>query len=179
VKGALVIGAGPAGLMAAEEIAKAGHPVVVAEAMPTPARKFLMAGKSGLNLTKDEPPADFVRNLSLGTGGRLPPDPRGYFGQSESGFGPAEVMDWARGLGVDLFTGSTGRVFPVGMKASPLLRAWLARLAGMGVDLRSRWRWQCRQDRRTGGWAEGGARRALDPRTRCRSVRRGHASSQW
>ena len=142
MKGALVIGAGPAGLMAAEEIAKAGHPVVVAEAMPTPARKFLMAGKSGLNLTRDEPPADFVRNLNLGTGGRLPPDPRGYFGQSESGFGPAEVMDWARGLGVDLFTGSTGRVFPVGMKASPLLRAWLARLAGMGVDLRSRWRWQ-------------------------------------
>lgn len=139
--GALVIGAGPAGLMAAEEIAKAGHPVVVAEAMPTPARKFLMAGKSGLNLTKDEPPEAFARNLILGTGGRLPPDPRGYFGQTES-HGPAEVMDWARGLGVELFTGSTGRVFPVGMKASPLLRAWLARLAGMGVDLRSRWRWQ-------------------------------------
>ncbi|NHF74356.1 BaiN/RdsA family NAD(P)/FAD-dependent oxidoreductase [Paracoccus xiamenensis] len=142
MKGALVIGAGPAGLMAAEEIARAGHPVVVAEAMPTPARKFLMAGKSGLNLTRDEPAEAFARNMTLGTGGRLPPDPRGYFGQTETGFGPAEVMDWARGLGIALFTGSTGRVFPVGMKASPLLRAWLARLAGMGVDLRSRWRWQ-------------------------------------
>ena len=140
MKGALVIGAGPAGLMAAEELARAGQPVVVAEAMPTPARKFLMAGKSGLNLTRDEPPEAFQRNLSLGTGGCAPPDPAGYFSQNE--FGPPEVMDWARGLGVDLFTGSTGRVFPVGMKASPLLRAWLARLSGLGVDLRSRWRWQ-------------------------------------
>ena len=142
MKGALVIGAGPAGLMAAEEIARAGHPVTVAEAMPTPARKFLMAGKSGLNLTKDEPLPAFARNLMLGTGGPLPPDPRGYFGQNESLYGPGEVMDWARGLGIELFTGSTGRVFPVGMKASPLLRAWLARLAGLGVDLRTRWRWQ-------------------------------------
>ena len=140
MKGALVIGAGPAGLMAAEEIARAGHPVTVAEAMPTPARKFLMAGKSGLNLTKDEPAEAFARNLSVGTGGCAPPDPAGYFGQNE--YGPAEVMDWARGLGIELFTGSTGRVFPVGMKASPLLRAWLARLAGLGVDLRTRWRWQ-------------------------------------
>ena len=140
MKGALVIGAGPAGLMAAEEIARAGHPVTVAEAMPTPARKFLMAGKSGLNLTKDEPAEAFARNLILGTGGCAPPDPAGYFGQNE--YGPAEVMDWARGLGIELFTGSTGRVFPVGMKASPLLRAWLARLAGLGVDLRTRWRWQ-------------------------------------
>lgn len=126
--------------MAAEEIARAGHPVTVAEAMPTPARKFLMAGKSGLNLTKDESAEAFARNLILGTGGCAPPDPAGYFGQNE--YGPAEVMDWARGLGIELFTGSTGRVFPVGMKASPLLRAWLARLAGLGVDLRTRWRWQ-------------------------------------
>ena len=142
MNGALVIGAGPAGLMAAEEIARAGHPVTVAEVMPTPARKFLMAGKSGLNLTRDEPPEAFQRNLTLGSGGCAPPDPAGYFGQSESLYGPQQVMDWARGLGVTLFTGSTGRVFPVGMKASPLLRAWLARLSGLGVDLRSRWRWQ-------------------------------------
>ena len=79
MKGALVIGAGPAGLMAAEEIARAGHPVRVAEAMPTPARKFLMAGKSGLNLTKDESAEAFARNLILGTGGCAPPDPSGIF----------------------------------------------------------------------------------------------------
>lgn len=133
--GALVIGAGPAGLMAAEEIARAGHPVMVAEAMPTPARKFLMAGKSGLNLTKDEPLEDFARHLSRGSEAA----PGGYF---DTPLTPVEVMDWARGLGVDLFTGSTGRVFPTGMKASPLLRAWLARLRGLGVDLRTRWRWQ-------------------------------------
>ncbi|WP_374633606.1 NAD(P)/FAD-dependent oxidoreductase [Paracoccus sp. (in: a-proteobacteria)] len=132
---ALVIGAGPAGLMAAEVLAGQGVPVVVAEAMPTPARKFLMAGKSGLNLTKDEPREAFQARFS----GALPRTP-GYLDMKE--FGPAEVMDWARGLGIELFTGSTGRVFPVGMKASPLLRAWLGQLAGQGVDLRMRWRWQ-------------------------------------
>lgn len=124
---ALVIGAGPAGLMAAESLGQAGVPVVIAEAMPTPARKFLMAGKSGLNLTKAEPMSRFTAHL--------PPKL-----QSQS-FGPDQVRTWAQGLGIGLFTGSTGRVFPVGMKASPLLRAWLARLAGMGVELRPRWRW--------------------------------------
>nr|WP_256447737.1 TIGR03862 family flavoprotein [Paracoccus marinaquae] len=137
----MVIGAGPAGLMAAEMLAGAGRRVVVAEAMPTPARKFLMAGKSGLNLTKTEPAQDFARHFHCGAGAGLPPDPAGYFGAGDGAFGPAEVMAWARGLGVDLFVGSTGRVFPVGMKASPLLRAWLARLRGAGVELRNRWRW--------------------------------------
>ncbi|WP_295048053.1 TIGR03862 family flavoprotein [uncultured Paracoccus sp.] len=136
---ALVIGAGPAGLMAAEALAAPGRKVVVAEAMPTPARKFLMAGKSGLNLTKDEPFEAFAQRLRFGTGA-LPRTP-GYLSQSESAFGPAEVMAWARGLGIELFTGSTGRVFPVGMKASPLLRAWLSRLRAGGVELRTRWRW--------------------------------------
>lgn len=139
--GALVIGAGPAGLMAAEVLSAAGHRVVVAEAMPTPARKFLMAGKSGLNLTKDEPLPAFARRFALGSGGCLPPHPQGYFIKEEHAFGPRAVRAWALGLGVDLFTGSTGRVFPVGMKASPLLRAWLARLRGAGVELRTRWRW--------------------------------------
>lgn len=136
---ALVIGAGPAGLMAAEELARAGHRVVVAEAKATPARKFLMAGKSGLNLTKDEPPGDFLRPYAED---RLAP--------MLAAFGPAAVQDWARGLGQAVFTGSSGRVFPKAMKASPLLRAWLARLDGLGVDLRTRWRWVGFED---GGFA--------------------------
>ncbi|WP_199260067.1 TIGR03862 family flavoprotein [Paracoccus binzhouensis] len=134
---ALVIGAGPAGLMAAEVLAGQGVRVVVAEAMPTPARKFLMAGKSGLNLTRAEPFAAFAAHY----GGSAPVlrTPPGCLQSKE--IGPEAVMAWARGLGVELFTGSTGRVFPVGMKASPLLRAWLARLTGSGVELRTRWRW--------------------------------------
>lgn len=135
---ALVIGAGPAGLMAAEMLAGAGR-VVVAEAMPTAARKFLMAGKSGLNLTKDEPLTEFVQNFSAETGTRNhPPE---YLDSDGIGFGPEAVKEWARGLGTELFRGSTARVFPVGMKASPLLRAWLGRLREAGVELRTRWRW--------------------------------------
>ncbi|WP_347267076.1 TIGR03862 family flavoprotein [Paracoccus sp. (in: a-proteobacteria)] len=141
----LVIGAGPAGLMAAEVLAGQGVRVTILEAMPTPARKLLMAGKSGLNLTKDEPRAAFVARYGGSAPGLRPPPE--YFGNEE--MGPAEVMDWARGLGIALFAGSTGRVFPVGMKASPLLRAWLARLAGLGVEMRLRWRW-CGFD--AGGW---------------------------
>ncbi len=129
---ALVIGAGPAGLMAAEAMAAAGLRVWVAEAMPTPGRKVLMAGRSGLNLTKDEPPGAFAAAYG---------EAAGWLGPALAAFGPAEVMAWARGLGQDVFIGSTGRVFPVAMKASPLMRAWLARLAGRGVALRTRWRW--------------------------------------
>ncbi|TNC71843.1 TIGR03862 family flavoprotein [Rubellimicrobium roseum] len=132
--GALVIGAGPAGLAAAEVLSAAGHPVLVAEAMPSAARKLLMAGKSGLNITKDEAPSPFLAAY----GPDLPPALRAALGD----FGPSEVMAWMRELGQEPFTGSTGRVFPVAWKASPLLRAWLARLAERGVHLRTRWRWE-------------------------------------
>ncbi len=128
----VVIGAGPAGLMAAEHLARAGHDVLVTDAKPSVARKFLMAGKSGLNLTKDEPPetlmnaygeaADWLRPMIAELDARA-------------------IQHWARDLGQDLFTGSTGRVFPKVMKASPLLRAWLARLDEKGVQIRTRWRW--------------------------------------
>ena len=129
---ALVIGAGPAGLMAAEALAAAGRRVVVAEAKPSPARKLLMAGKSGLNLTKVEPD-DAFRAAYAEAAPRLRP--------MLDAFGPAALGDWARGLGQELFVGSTGRVFPVVMKASPLLRAWLARLAAAEVTIRAGWRW--------------------------------------
>ncbi len=129
---ALVVGAGPAGLMAAQRLAEAGRAVVICEAMPSPARKFLMAGKSGLNLTFE---GDLDKVLS------------GYGGRAEvlrpalEAFDNVSVMGWAEDLGQELFTGSTGRVFPRAMKASPLLRAWLGHLDGLGVTLRRRWRW--------------------------------------
>lgn len=128
---ALVIGAGPAGLMAAEELALAGRRVVVCEAKPSAGRKFLMAGKSGLNITKGEDAARFL--AAYGSGWLAP---------MLAEFGAEAVKDWCRGLGQEVFTGSSGRVFPVAMKGSPLLRAWLARLGRLGVELRVRWRWE-------------------------------------
>lgn len=127
---ALVIGAGPAGLMAAEELAKAGVQTLVCEAKPTIARKFLMAGKSGLNVTKDEDFDLFAARYD--TPNLLP---------ILQDFGPREVRIWCRALGQDVYTGSSGRVFPVAMKASPLLRAWAQRLSSPGVEIRTRWRW--------------------------------------
>jgi uncharacterized flavoprotein (TIGR03862 family) len=98
-----------------------------------------MAGKSGLNLTKDE-----------GTEAALAAyaEAAGPLGPILRAFGPAEVQDWARGLGQEVFTGSSGRVFPVAMKASPLLRAWMGRLGSLGVELRVRHKWV--------GWEDGG-----------------------
>lgn len=127
-----IIGGGPAGLMAAETLSAAGCAVTVFEAMPTVGRKFLMAGKSGLNLTHAEPMDDFSARFGAARA-RLEPALRA--------FENAAVRDWADGLGAETFVGSSGRVFPRAMKASPLLRAWLARLAGQGADIRTRHRW--------------------------------------
>ena len=127
---ALVIGAGPAGLMAAEVLEQAGRRVVIAEAKPSPARKLLMAGKSGLNLTKAEPEAAFLAGYA---------EAAEWLSPMLTAFGQDGVRTWAEGLGQELFTGSSGRVFPRSMKASPLLRAWLGRLT---AEMRLRWRWQ-------------------------------------
>ena len=130
---ALVIGAGPAGLMAAECLARAGRDVVICEAKPSPARKFLMAGKSGLNLMNAAPLDAQIAQYA---------EAADWLSPMLNRFGPAQIRDWAEGLGQALFTGSSGRVFPETMKASPLLRAWLARLEQMRVELRRGWRWQ-------------------------------------
>ncbi|PWJ16249.1 TIGR03862 family flavoprotein [Jannaschia seohaensis] len=123
-----VIGAGPAGLMAAEAAAAAGAVVTIYDHMPSPARKLLMAGKSGLNVTHTAP--DFAARYNCPSLARM-----------VETFGPAEVRAWMAGLGQTTFEGSTGRVFPHAMKASPLLRAWLARLDAVGVTLHRRARW--------------------------------------
>ncbi|TVS04137.1 MAG: TIGR03862 family flavoprotein [Rhodobacteraceae bacterium] len=130
---ALVIGAGPAGLMAAESMATAGRRVVICEAKPSPARKFLMAGKSGLNLLNAAPLSDQFTCYA---------EAADWLAPMLRAFGPEQIRAWAEGLGQPLFTGSSGRVFPRAMKASPLLRAWLARLDRLGVQMRRNWRWQ-------------------------------------
>jgi uncharacterized flavoprotein (TIGR03862 family) len=127
-----IIGGGPAGLMAAETAADAGARVTVFEAMPTVGRKFLMAGKSGLNITHAEAHA-----LLLGRYGAA----RERLAAALDAFDAEALRAWCAKLGVETFVGSSGRVFPVAMKASPLLRAWLGRLAGQGVEIRTRWRW--------------------------------------
>ncbi len=133
MSGAVVIGAGPAGLMAAEVLAEAGVQVTICEAKPSVGRKFLMAGKSGLNLTKAEQSTAFLEAFA---------EARGPLTPVLEAFDADAVQAWARGLGQEVFTGSTGRVFPVAMKASPLLRAWMGRLAALGVQVHTRWAWQ-------------------------------------
>lgn len=132
MKHAVVIGSGPAGLMAAEVMAQAGIKVTVCEAKPSVGRKFLMAGKSGLNLTKEEAAPAFHTSYT---------EAEPWLAPMLDAFGPDAVQTWAQGLEQELFTGTTGRVFPKAMKASPLLRAWLVRLQDLGVAINTRWRW--------------------------------------
>jgi uncharacterized flavoprotein (TIGR03862 family) len=132
----VVIGGGPAGLMAAEELSKGGAAVAVYDAMPSVGRKFLMAGKGGLNLTHAEPFDRFLSRYG---------DRAAMIVPHLGAFGPAALRDWCEALGIATFVGTSQRVFPQEMKAAPLLRAWLRRLRGAGVafHLRHRWRgWQ-------------------------------------
>ncbi len=143
-----VIGAGPAGLMAAEVLASAGPAlsVQVYDAMPSVGRKFLLAGKGGLNLTHSEPPEVFLRRYGERSAQLQP---------LIAAFGPAELRAWAESLGVETFVGSSGLVFPKDMKAAPLLRAWLHRLRSAGVRFFMRHRWL--------GWADDGALKFSTP----------------
>lgn len=127
-----IIGGGPAGLMAAEVLTQHGVRVDVYDSMPSLGRKFLMAGKSGLNLTHSEPFESFVARYGK---------QKNVVKKWLLDFSPDDLREWAKALGVETFVGTSGRVFPVGMKASPLLRAWLKRLdaAGVRVHLRHRW----------------------------------------
>jgi len=127
-----IIGGGPAGLMAAETLSLLGHRVTVYDGMPTVARKFLLAGKSGLNITHSE---DY--RLFAGRFGAASARLRAALDD----FSPDDIRTWAEGLGTETFVGSSGRVFPKAMKASPLLRAWLARLEAQGVSIMTRHRW--------------------------------------
>ncbi len=132
-----VVGGGPAGLMAAEVLASAGHPVDVYDAMPSVGRKFLLAGIGGMNITHAEPFADFIsryRSFSDDGAARI----RALL----DAFTPDDLRGWIHGLGIETFVGTSGRVFPKEMKAAPLLRAWLHRLRDAGVRIHTRHRWQ-------------------------------------
>ncbi|MFG1463689.1 TIGR03862 family flavoprotein [Xanthobacter sp. DSM 24535] len=135
-----VIGAGPAGLMAADRLAGLGFRVTLFEKMPSPARKFLMAGRGGLNLTHSEPLEHFLSRY-----GRAAP----LLDAAIRAFPPEALRAFALELGEPTFIGSSGRVFPESFKTSPLLRAWLRRLGVLGVELRTRHEWR--------GWAASGA----------------------
>lgn len=154
-----IVGGGPAGLMAAEVLSQAGVSVHLFDAMPSVGRKFLLAGKGGLNLTHAEPWGQFRRRYGAH---------QAQVGQWLEQMDAQSIRDWAKGLGVETFVGSSGRVFPLEMKAAPLLRAWLHRLrhpvSGVPVQFHMRHRWQ--------GWD--GASLAFQP-TGSSGVTRVHA----
>jgi uncharacterized flavoprotein (TIGR03862 family) len=151
-----IIGAGPAGLMAAEQLAIPqgdflrgavnGVNVDIFDAMPSVGRKFLMAGKGGMNITHSEPLPAFIARY----GARAP-----QIAALLAVFGPQNLRAWIAGLGIDTFVGTSGRVFPTEMKAAPLLRAWLHRLRGAGVRFHVRHRWL--------GWQADGSLRFSTP----------------
>lgn len=142
-----IIGGGPAGLMAAEQLAAVdGLEVAIFDAMPSVGRKFLMAGKGGMNITHAEPLAEFTARYG---------ERAGEVGAWLAAFGPGELRAWIHGLGIDTFVGTSGRVFPTEMKAAPLLRAWTQRLRGQGVQFHVRHRWL--------GWTADGALRFATP----------------
>ena len=141
-----VIGAGPAGLMAAEVLARAGTSVTVYDAMPSAGRKLLMAGRGGLNLTHSEPLPEFLSRY----GAAAP-----QLSLSIEAFPPDALRAWSEALGQPTFVGSSGRVFPQAFKASPLLRAWLRQLESLGARLALRHRWA--------GWDDDGHLRFVTP----------------
>ncbi|MFN9766061.1 MAG: TIGR03862 family flavoprotein [Pseudomonadota bacterium] len=141
-----IIGGGPAGLAAAEVLAAGGAQVELFDAMPSVGRKFLLAGRGGLNLTHAEPLEPFLARYGA---------EREWLEPIVRAFDPQALRDWARGLGIATFVGTSGRVFPADMKAAPLLRAWLHRLRAAGVVLRARHRWL--------GWADDGRLRFAAP----------------
>lgn len=143
---AAIVGAGPAGLMAAEVLAQAGVAVHVFDAMASVGRKFLLAGKGGLNLTHSEPHAVFTTRFA---------ERQAQVEPWLAAFSGPQIRAWAQGLGIDTFVGTSGRVFPTDMKAAPLLRAWLQRLRAQGVVFHMRHRWL--------GWAGDGALRFQAP----------------
>ncbi|MBX3650258.1 MAG: TIGR03862 family flavoprotein [Burkholderiales bacterium] len=144
--GAVVIGGGPAGLMAAETLLAGGFAVGLYDAMPSVGRKFLLAGRGGLNITHAEAPEKFLTRYG---------ERATRLEKMLSGFGATQLRDWVHGLGIETFTGTSQRVFPKEMKAAPLLRAWLQRLRAAGLRIHARHRWL--------GWTGDGALRFATP----------------